>query len=649
MVNLAEPFAAYERQTWRPPDHLSGVEWAERHITIPARGNAEPGPLRMDRTPALREILNKLCDDRTQYITLCKGVQIGGSTVVEAAIGFWIDNFGDPILLVFPTENATKERLEKKLKPLIKNNPQLSRWETGDRNAFTKDLIQLAHMDIYPGWSGSAQTLASRAIRCGIEDETDKSKRISSEASTGELLDARTTTYMHRRKVGRLSTPTSRQGEIWKALEQCSDRRRWHVPCPHCEHLIILEFKQVHWEGKESEKPAEWLEQVAALESEEIQASYVCQECGEEFGEAKRLAIQQRGQWVSDGREPGDLPDSVRIAYHLPSINSSWVSLNRLASVFLKCALRGDPHYFLNNMLALPSEDPGREISSNLFTERAVHAPHVAPNWATCIVASADTQAKDGNAYWYYMVRAWGPGPKGHLRSRLLDYGLAYSPEELKERTLGTSFAVEERSGHFLRPTILMVDSGGGVELDALDGNTRDVVYQMALADPQRVVPIKGHGGNKKPDTLVKLSLIKYAPRSKPNDPRNVQLQILDTQGLKDKLNYLIHCDDPVLWEESTAVNDEYASHMSGEEKANFRKLGGWVQRWAPKSSGRRVDWWDAAVYSLAGAILLGAAKRSPEVEARIAATPKPARKPAQQKYPRPGRRGGWIAKRPRR
>lgn len=648
-MTLAQPFTPAERAIWLPNESLMGVEWAERYIRIPERGNAEPGPIRLARTPYWAEPLNKACDEFTQYIDICAGVQTGKSQTTRNALGYWVDNWaGDDILLVYPTERSTGEQLKTKLQPLIEDTPRLARWMTGHRNQFTKDAIALSHLTIWPGWSGSPQTTASRSCRGVIVDEADKAQRIAVEASTAELADARTTTYMDRRKVVKASTPTSRDGETWAAWDTCPDRRRWHVPCPHCGVYILLTWEQVTWEGQEEDDPKKLLAQLAEIDNGTLEPRYVCQECGDSFGERERMQIQSGGVWVREGFDPGaELPPSIRVAYHMPSINSPWVSFARLVGVFLKCCLRGDMHYFLNNYLALPFEDSERSVDGSVFLERAEHAPRVAPNWATCVVAGADTQ-KDS---FPFVIRAWGPG-KGGLRSRLIDFGEVYSLAELRERCLDVSFPVEDRPGHFIKPGVLMIDSGGGVELEAADGTTRDLVYQFALSDPTRVVPVKGYGGTKAPDTLIKTSQIKYSSRASARDPRNVTLQILDTQGLKDKLSYLIRCSEPVLWEESTAVNEDYCTQMSSEAKTSVKVGSSWRLRWKQKTASTPNHIWDASVYSLAGAMLLRADKRSPEIERRIKAAPRPSppkhNAPARTRQPQ-RRGGGWIAKRPRR
>lgn len=613
------------------------MEWGERYISIPARGNAEPGPIRIrERTPFHVQILRDLTDSYTQLIVVMKGVQIGGSTIMEIALGYWIDCWGDPILLCFPTEAATKERLKDKISPLIRNNPRLARWVSDDRNAISKDSIDLIHCTVYPAWSGSPQAMASRAIRCVVEDETDKQRKNAGEASAGELLDVRTTTFGHRRKHGRLSTPTTSLGEISLAFENIAAKRRWHVPCPRCGVLILLSFDQVSWPGQGAEDPKELMRQVAALEAEEIHAEYTCQDCGGVFGEAEKQAIQQDGMWVQEGHPPGELPQVVSVAYHIPSINSPWVTLNKLAIEFLKCELRGDRHNFLNNYLALPCEESERALSESLFAERADHTPYEVPEWATAVTAGADTQ-KD---HWWYVVRAWGPSEDGRLRSKLLDFGKALSVADLRAKTVDAKFPVEGRPGYHVQCRLLMVDSGGGVE--NLDGTTRDTVYQMALADPHRVVAIKGHGGVNAPDAEIKISPQRYLDAKA--GPQSVKLAILDTQGLKDQLNDLIQAEDPVLWFENAHVDDEYAAHMSGEIKTLEQSGKRMVMRWQPKRQGRHVDLWDASVYCLAAAKSLRALKRAPEFQQQVRQAPQPMARPVAQ----PRYSGGWISKRPR-
>lgn len=595
-------------------------------------GNAEPGPLRISRTPYMRQILRDACNGRTQYIDIMKGVQVAGSKATEIIIGHNADVHGDDAIVVFPTQAIAEERLKKRFVPMFKRG-ELARHMGSERYAVSKDSLQLNHCTIYPAWP-SASALASRSVRVVILDEIDKYPSLSHEAECIDLADARTSTFQWRRLVVRISTPTSKTRGIARVFDLNPNKRRWHVPCPCCGALILLDFAQVSWPGQGADDHRELLAQMDALQNEEIEARYTCQQCGGDFGEPERLAIQQQGEWVQDGLEPGDLPDVVSVAYHIPSINSPWKSFSDMAVEYLRSEIKGDPVFFVTNFLGMPYEESGRELSESLFHERADHTPLEVPEWATCVTAGADTQ-KD---HWWYVVRAWGPNEDGLLQSKLLDFGKALSVADLRAKTVDSRFPVAGRSGFYVSCRLLYVDSGGGVE--NLDGTTRDTVYQMALADPHRIFAIKGHGGTNAPDQEIRISPQRYLDAKA--GPQSVKLAVLDTQGLKDQISDLIHAD-PARWFENAHVDDEYASHMAGEVKTLIESGRRMVMRWQPKRQGRHVDLWDASVYCLAAAKSLRALKRAPEFQQQVRQAPQPMARPvAQSQF------SNWIARRPR-
>ena len=68
------------RQGLKPDPMLKVGEWADQYRMLSAKSAAEPGRWRTERTPYLREIMDKLSpSSATQRVVFMKGSQIGGT------------------------------------------------------------------------------------------------------------------------------------------------------------------------------------------------------------------------------------------------------------------------------------------------------------------------------------------------------------------------------------------------------------------------------------------------------------------------------------------------------------------------------------------------------------------------------------------
>jgi len=611
---------------------------------LPRRGTAEPGRLDLNRTPYMREVLDCLGDDRHTEVALVKAAQVGGSEAAKTAIGAWVDSNADSILLVLPNQKTAEEHVEERIFPMLKEK-RLARWVTNRTHDLRKGQVNLAHMTIYVGWSGSPQSLASRAIKYAIFDETDKSADHGREANTVDLVRDRLLTYGDRSKLFILSTPTVKGGPIWQSWLGTSDRRKFHVPCPHCGEFQPLEWEHVRWDRRDEEDSEELLKAADALLSGAIDAWYDCQGCHERIEERARLGMVQRGEWIS---ELGDDPRSSRVAFHISALYSPWVTMARTVAEFLRGRVAHDMRNFYNSFLGLPSEEYLGSPKVETLKGRRRDPAFVCPRWATSLTAGADTQVKNGKPYWFWVVRAWGP----NLKSRLIAWGKAHAEAELYDCTIDATYPVEG-GGYTMRPLVVCVDSGGAVELKGEDdASTTDLVYRMARNDPARVIPVKGHGGVKRPDRLISSANVDYQPPQ--GAPSQVLLHRLDTQGLKDILSKLIRAEDPILWEESAIADDVYLSHMTAEEKTRVRVGRKFHVRWV-NNTRRRNDLWDASVYCLAAAKMIRADDRRESGKAheeRLEAKTgeRQHRQPQRKTKPgwvrKHGRQRGWVSKR---
>lgn len=558
-------------------------------------------------------------------VVFLKPAQVGWSEAVRNVMGWFIDQEPGPALVVLPSEQSGREIFEERIKPLLHSTPVLKKHLTGRSDDVSLHRIRLDTMDIYLGWAGSAQALASRPIRFLLNDEVDKFPPFSGkEADPISLGIKRTTTFGHRAKIGNGSTPTTRDGAIWRRWEICTEQRHFNVPCPHCKKYQVLKWPQVKWPKLDE---ADKARRAASIELGRL-AYYECEHCEGRIEDRHKPTMLQAGVWCSaedqivtdDGRVVGSKPNPVRVGFHINGLYSPWLTFSKLAAEFVLAAGDiGAMMDFRNSRMAEPFEVQAESVKTNVIRDKvsASPPPLIVPDWAGALIATADTQ-KD---HFYYTIRAWGH----QYRTQLVAHGKSETFDNLKSVCLDGVYQTE--SGQPIQPSVLLIDSGG---------SRTNEVYQFALKDA-RIQPLRG------------ASHAQQAPwRMSMVDKVGVTLRVLDTHFFKDMLARLIKekvdendPDSPDKWLPSSACGDDYCHQMASEHKIfDARKR---REVWVPVSQGIDNHYWDCEVYQCAGAYMNNVAQ-IPPLDAAIKA-----RQASQQATPRrnkniqAGPSGGWA------
>lgn len=519
--------------------------------------------------------MDSLVEPGVSEITILKPTQIGGSESLRNMIGWIIDNDPSPVLLVLPDEKSATEVISKRIRPLFDSCPALKAHLSPRAWDNTKYHIKTDAMTIDVGWSGSAQSLASKEIRFVFCDEEDKyAHQAGDEADAISLARERTRTYLHRARVVHLSTPSTRLGNIWRAWSDAGDKRRYHVPCPHCGKYQVFSFPQLKCGQTWPDVTAETKAVVADDVLLHSRAYYECIHCRGRIEDRHKNTMLLRGRWASDGQAvtpdglvEGVRPFSKRIGFALNCFYSPWITFSEIAYRWIMC--KGDPVAtlnFRNSWLAEPYEDIVTKPKSSLIREKAFTAgpPDIVPAWATTLIVSVDVQKE----FFWFLIRAWGFGWK----SKLIRLGQCRTFDEVYS-LLDLTLPME--GGRMVRPNVQVIDTGG---------NRTDEVYKYALRDVGRIVPIKGSGHKmRQPWSLSKL-------------PNGVPLRIVDVDFYKDMTQRLIEDADPQKWQPYANVSEEYCLQMASEQKVIDRKTNRMI--WVPITQGAANHAFDLETYS---------------------------------------------------
>lgn len=520
----------------KPPEKLTVSEWADKYRILSELDSAAPGHWRTSKTPYLKAVMDAFNADFIHDITFCAGTQLGKTSAEQNMIGYAVAQDPGPMLVVYPSEKLAKFTSEKRLQPLIMLSPAL-REKFNERGS--KDL-ELSFDTMYIALVGanSASDLSSRPARYVFFDEIDKfPKWTGAEAGPLELAAERTKTF-YNRKIVKVSTPTLKTGNIWQGWLNADIQYRYFVPCPHCGEMQVLEFGQIKWPEGSDETEAR------------AAASYECKYCHEIIDDRQKPAMLRAGEWRGERKRKGR---AHKVAYHLNSIYSPWLTFGDVAAKFL--ASKDEPALlmnFVNSWLAEPWEDKSSRMKSDVVMEKALpYERGRMPAAAQLVTCGIDVQLD----HFYYSVRAWG----AHMTSWLVDWGRAETWADL-ETVVERNYA--DMNGEIHNVNLACMDSGY---------NTDDV-YSFCAQHMGVIVPTKGASRALKSRCTVSI-LDKQAAGF------GLRLYEMDTNQLKNFIASRMSIDPGAYgsWNVYEGIEREYADQICSEQRVEKKDRKGRV------------------------------------------------------------------------
>jgi phage terminase large subunit GpA-like protein len=331
----------------RPPPRLSVSQWAARHRWFPD-DDAYPGRWKHETAPELVEIMDALSPhDPCEEVPLIKCAQSGGSASAENWIGFISDNRPGPALFVQATLQAAWDWSAEKFWPMVEASPRLNPDRGGtikamglpDGDGSTKKKIKFARSNGYVLLAGanSAAGLRQRTVRYVVEDDLDQfPDDLDGQGSPEGMIDQRLKVWRRRGLSKRLkiSTPTIKGASKIEAAHNASDRRRFHLKCPHCADRFVPEWADIRWPDGEPDK-----------------AHLIAPCCGAQVDHWQKAAMKLPDGWLSEaiGEEKpprvlteeafqqwrAKMPASRKRGFHLTGIISTFQTWADMAVDFV--------------------------------------------------------------------------------------------------------------------------------------------------------------------------------------------------------------------------------------------------------------------------------------------------------------------------
>nr|DAN14647.1 MAG TPA: terminase large subunit [Caudoviricetes sp.] len=558
-----------ELKAFKPPERYTVSEWAD-NFRVLTSVSAEPGRWRTNRTPYLKEPMDRFTDPLIEKIVLCFGAQLGKTETELNMIGYALDQTSSPTMMVYPTDTIAKFASDKRVQPMIKSVKSIN--DKFDENSKLLELdFNNGNYMVLVG-ANSPSSLSSRSIKYLFFDEIDKYPAFAGkEADPIKLATERTKTFIDK-KIVMVSTPTVESGNIWQAFMSANERRQYYVPCPHCGVSQTLKFKQIKWPEEHNDN-ADMIRDTAY---------YECEHCGERIYDKHKMEMLRRGEW----RAVNESQSKVRsVSYHLSSIYSPWVTFGDVAYEFKNS--KGTPATlmnFINSWLAEPWKSSKTKSTQNMEFTQSNYPCGVVPDKAVLLIASVDVQLD----HFWWEVRAYAPGVKSYL----IDYGQASTWEDLEEIIINREYPSEY--GESRQVMKAGIDSGFRT----------DEVYQFCSRFPEVCIPVKGssnHSTMAAPYTMTSLEKGVVG---------GLKLYVLNTDYWKDFIfaRMIRPADEDGTIHLYKECPQEYSDHLRSEEKQEIRnvKTGAVTVQWKPLTSHPVNHLLDTCTYNAAVADIAG-------------------------------------------
>jgi len=318
--------------------------------------------------------MDAVSDPSIRQVVVMAGAQLGKSEALLNIIGYHIEHDPCPTLLMQPTvemaQSFSKDRITS---GLLNTTPSL-RGKVKDPRA--RDSGNTTLHKTYPAGSlslvgaNSPAGMASRPIRLVLFDEVDRYPVSAGEEGDPIALATKRALTFWNRKIVMVSTPTDKgSSRIEDAYEE-TDKRKYYVPCPHCNHEQVLEWKNVQWEGSDPKT-----------------AAYYCDECGVAWTDPDRHKAVSKGKWVATEEFDGVA------GFHISALYSPWVSIIEAVDEFVKS--KRDPmrlKTWVNTFLGETWEEQGERIDEYDLFERREDWPDDVPEGVVVLTAGVDIQ-----------------------------------------------------------------------------------------------------------------------------------------------------------------------------------------------------------------------------------------------------------------
>ena len=286
-----------ERDILKPRQRPSLLDWMQKNYMLTGGTSAVEGLWSAEYTPYFVPVAEWLSDTTTREVWIYACAQSGKTTMGTGFVGYIIDCAAGPTLLIMPSKDDVKNRVEARIRPMFAANEDLLRRAGGRvKNIFIGKQTVLDNMILYIGWPTTPQALADKPVCYIIADETGKYPPfVGAEADPISLMRKRQRWFKGRSKLLGMTTPVT-EDDLSDQAYGLGDCCNWWVKCPHCQ-----KWHRIEWENVKIERKADNTWYAESAYDRGKHAFYECPDCKARYTEDDRWKAVCAGKFVPAG------------------------------------------------------------------------------------------------------------------------------------------------------------------------------------------------------------------------------------------------------------------------------------------------------------------------------------------------------------
>lgn len=540
------------------------IDWAKKNFKLTS-AYAHPGDF--NPYPWQAEIINSILF--YEVIILCGATQTFKSLAAEIMIAYLVDNMPMNAILCYAKKETIQDVFADRIKPMIKENPAIARYWSGDDKDLTLKKIRLSNMFMRVASAEVPSDIATWSSGIIYASEVSKYRRRRGWDPI-EALKRRQDAY---KKLG-MHRAIFESSPLFES--DCLDMEMKrpdvlvlepYVPCPHCgEYQIIVDSQIREIPNRKNEKdhnPQRIIFEKAA--------KYECRACKRPISEELRLKMAEKVVWAANTEiiaKNGEITGREKRT----AVAFKWNRLVDWSFTFHECLARKfaamqkgiESHQvYVNEDMAEFWKTRTRQLSDDYLLTRRInyrgYATGDIPNEVLILLLGADTQ---DNGF-YFIVNGYGR----NMTKYLIRADFIEAPRDMTGGKDPRQLAFERFvAGVWARPYIRR------------DGRKMDIYFGF--------IDVKGHRGddvryicNHVPQIRLYAGLSRIDLKKPIIDPSTTGDHYNgQTQLLSEEFSRILESDRYFLPQD---INDEYLAQVRNE----------WIERQPDRWGNTRRVW----------------------------------------------------------
>ena len=425
--------AAIQRglQSIRIPQKLPLSQWADRHFYLSEESSAVEGP--WESLPFQRAMMDCMGSRAVRIVDVWKCARIGYTKMLLALTAYNVTHFKRNTGIYQPVDGDAQDFTKDEINPLLRDVPAFREALDADPEKVTKDnkldFKKFRGANLYIRGAHTNRSFRRITLDTVIYDELESFERdVDEEGSPVKLGDGRISNSTFPKSI-RGSTPRESHDSLIAGEAEKARHMFWYfVPCPYCDELQRLEWKQFRWQKEGS------------IDERAESVTYECKHCEDAVDYSHLGMMLDGGEWRTDDgysiectdHDPllrdsdGKIVDWPRhIAFRIWAAYSPFFSWEDLVYEWLDA--QGDYtdlKTFTNIRLGELWDEVGEQVEHSVLYQR--REQYDRPT-ADCLLLTAGVDVQDNRLE--VEVVGWGAG----FESWSIEYRVLYGDPEQPE------------------------------------------------------------------------------------------------------------------------------------------------------------------------------------------------------------------------